>query len=290
VRNDKEVLQEIKTWGLANPAVRTVILTSSRANPNATPDLLSDYDVEVAVSDRDSFLQNEDWLTVFGKILAVIREDKDDFSMCLVLYKDYVRIDFTIYDLRYLKKFGEQHRLPQHWDIGYTILIDKDKIASALPAPGHTAYVISRPSNDDFALLVNDFWWDSTYVAKSLWRNELYYAKYMFENVIRFSYLQKMIEWHIGCQYNWQVGTNKYGRAFKKYLDAETWAKLQKTYTGSGINENWDALFATTELFRQLATTLAGKLNYPYPQKTDDEIMAYLVKIKGLGTDAIDIQ
>jgi aminoglycoside 6-adenylyltransferase len=279
----------MKTWALANPEVRTVILTSSRTNPNADPDLLSDYDVEVAVNNRQKFLKNEDWLNAFGEILALIREDKDDFSMRLALYKDYVRIDFTIYELIYLEKYSGQAGLPEHWDIGYIVLVDKDKMLSVFQHPTYTSFRIKQPTQDDFLSLVNDFWWDCTYVAKSLWRDEIHYAKYMLDNIIRFSYVQKMIEWHIGLQHHWKVTTNKYGRSFKKYLDSETWKKLEATYEGSGIKENWDALFATTELFRELALILARELNYDYPQKTDSEIMAYLIKIRGLGRDAIDL-
>ena len=290
MRNDKEVLKEIKNWGLTNQDVRTVILTSSRANPNGHVDLFSDYDIEVVVRNREKFLSNEEWLSAFGEILTLIWEDNDEFSMRLVLYKDYVRIDFKMYELTYFKKHGEQIELPGNWDNGYNLLVDKDGISSSFASPGYTAFIIKRPTTDEFSSVVNDFWWDITYVAKSLWRDEIYYAKFMLDNIIRFSYLQKMIEWNIGLRHNWQVTTNKHGRFFKQYLDAETWAELQTTFAGSEIEENWNALFATTQLFRQLATKIAAELNYSYPKKTDIEITAYLKKIKALDKNAFEIE
>lgn len=278
------------TWALANQQVRALVLTGSRADPNASRDLFSDYDVELLVNNRDFFLINENALTVFGEALSSYREDHEDFSMRLILFKDYVRIDFKIYELAYLKKYTDRDELPEHWDIGYKIIEDKDEALSGFINPSFTAFLINKPNENEFIAVVNEFWWDATYVAKSLWRNEIHYAKYMLDHVIRFSYLQKLIEWHIGLAHHWRVSTNKHGRFFKKYLDHETWQQLEATFAGSGIEENWNALFATTRLFGQLARNMAKELNYFYPQKTEDEISAYLQKIRKLDQGATDIK
>lgn len=290
MRNDKQIVKEIKAWGVANPEIRAIILTSSRANAEASPDLFSDYDVEVTVQNKERFLRNEEWLSAFGEILTSFREDKEDFSMRLVLYADYVRIDFKIYEIDYLERSVGQTALPEHWDTGYRFLLDKDGISAGFISPSHSAFIIKQPVSDEFSTVVNDFWWDITYVAKSLWRDEVYYAKFMLDNIIRFSYLQKMIEWDVGLRYKWEVTTNKHGRFFKKYLDTDTWERLQKTFAGNSIEDNWTALFETTALFRQLATTVASALNYVYPQGTDTKIPAYLEKIKALDKDAADIR
>ena len=290
MRNEEQVLKEIKTWVFASQNVRAAILTSSRANPNAPTDLFSDYDIELIVSKREDFLINDEWLSALGEILSSYCEDSDEFSMRLVLFKDYVRIDFKVYERAYLERYKEQTELPEHWDIGYKILADKDSALSGFIRPSFTAFVISKPTEKEFLSVINEFWWDATYVAKSLWRNEMLYAKYMLDSVVRFTYLQKMIEWHIGLAYHWRVSTNKHGRFFKKYLDCENWEKLQATFAGLGIEENWNALCATTKLFSQLAKAIAKELDYSYPQKTDDEISAYLGKIRKLDKDAVDIK
>ncbi|MEJ7678970.1 MAG: aminoglycoside 6-adenylyltransferase [Segetibacter sp.] len=172
---------------------------------------------------------------------------------------------------------------------GYKVLLDKDQITLNLKPPAYNSFVITKPSKEEFSATVTDFWWDTTYVAKSLWRNELIYAKYMLDSIIRFSYLQRIIEWYIGFQYNWKITTNKYGRFFKLYLDAETWSELEKTFAGSETEENWNALFATSNLFRRLAMIIAKETNYSYPHKLDTEITGYLNKIKALDRSATDI-
>lgn len=50
MRNPTEVLEEITNWAERNNDVRAVLLTGSRASPTAITDLLSDYDIEIAVN------------------------------------------------------------------------------------------------------------------------------------------------------------------------------------------------------------------------------------------------
>lgn len=290
MRKEKEILKEVAQWASNNKEIRTVILTGSRTSPEIGIDLFSDYDIEIGVNDLTDFLENEEWLSFFGNVLTCIRKEYEGFWMRMVLYKDYVRIDFKIYAITYFEQLVEREELPKHWDRGYFILIDKNGITKDLKLPTHSSYTIRKPTEDEFLVLVNDFWWDTTYVAKSLWRNELYYAKYMLDSIIRFSYLQRMIEWNIGLRYNWAVSTNKNGRFFKRYLSEESWIELEETFCGSAIEENWIALFATIRMFRQLAATIATELHYSYPKKTDIEIGEYIEKIRSLNRNATDIE
>ncbi len=289
MRNEEEILNEIKTWALARDDIRGVILTGSRANPNAPTDLLSDYDIELLVNKLEKFSLNDQWVSVFGEILHSYREDQADFSMRLILFRDYVRIDFKIYEFSYIEKQKDQKQLPEHWDAGYKALVDKDGAWSDFLSPSFTSFLITKPSENDFLSVIHEFWWDVTYVAKSLLRNEIYYAKYMLDYVIRFSYQQKVIEWYIGLGSNWRIGTNKHGRFFRKHLNEEIWGKLQMTFAGSSKEDNWSALFATTALFGQLTKALAEGLNYFYPQKTANEISDYLEKIRNLDRQGNDI-
>lgn len=287
MRKPDEVLKEIANWAERNDEIRTVILTGSRADPNAPADLFSDYDIEIVVNNPGKFLDNEEWLSAFGEPLIIIHTN-DDFTLRMVIYKDYVRIDFRIYSVKDFEQSNVQTQLPQHLDKGYKILLDKDQITLNLKPPAYDSFIITKPSKKEFLAVVTNFWWDTTYVAKSLWRNELFYAKYMLDSVIRFSYLQKIIEWQISMQHNWQI-SNKYGRFFKQYLDTATWRELENTFAGSDIEENWNALFATSNLFRRLAMSIAAETGYSYPQKLDTELTAYLNKIKNLDKGATDI-
>ncbi len=288
MRSDNEVLEAVVSWGKENKDVRTILLTGSRANPAARVDLFSDYDIELVVNNPNLYLNNEAWLTAFGEPLAIIRVD-ETFYLRMITYTNYVRIDFRVYSLKEFKHAAELVKVPPNWDIGYRVLLDKDGLTNTMKPPTHTSYIITKPIEEEFLAVITDFWWDTVYVAKSLWREELFYAKYMLDNIIRFSYLQKMIEWYIGMQHNWQVTTNKNGRYFKKYLDKKTWTALENTFCGSDIAQNWDALFQTLHLFRKLATMLATAMNYTYPYQLDNNITRYLQKIKNTDRSVTDI-
>ena len=158
----------------------------------------------------------------------------------------------------------------------------------ALPKPTYTSYDISQPTEEEYVDLVKDFWWDTTYVAKSLWRGELFYAKYMFDGLIRNRYLLKMLEWYIGSKSNWLVNTNKSGRWFKQFMDKKTWKEAEKTFADSSIEKNWEALFVTTRLFKRIAIELARQLNYKYDSDLEKNISKYLRKIQKLEKNATD--
>jgi hypothetical protein len=58
--------QRLVAWGEAHPSVHAMILTSSRAKPNGRADMLSDYDIIVAVRDTAEFLTTDSWVSAYG--------------------------------------------------------------------------------------------------------------------------------------------------------------------------------------------------------------------------------
>jgi len=57
---------------------------------------------------------------------------------------------------------------------------------------------------------------------------------------------------------------------------------LECTYTGAGIEENWDALIKTIALFRKVAVEVGESLGYTYPMDLDRNMMLYLTKIRNM--------
>jgi aminoglycoside 6-adenylyltransferase len=48
------------------------------------------------------------------------------------------------------------------------------------------------------------------------------------------------------------------------------------------VEENWDALFRTMELFRRVAIEVGDALGYRYPQKADDVAVAHANAVRTL--------
>jgi aminoglycoside 6-adenylyltransferase len=65
------VLRDLIHWADRQEAVRAMLLTSSRAEPDAPVDIFSDYDVVLVVRDLHPFFEERSWLQDFGDILVV---------------------------------------------------------------------------------------------------------------------------------------------------------------------------------------------------------------------------
>lgn len=266
-------------WCETNDNIRTVILTSSRANPNSSTDILSDYDIELYVNEILPFSTNDDWLKLFGPIMFrwPLKPESTwsaNWLTRLIQFRDGTRIDFQITEQK-----PEYH---SNFDAGYKVVIDKDNNTVNIKKADYKNLFIKKPTQLEFQKKVNAFFWDILYVAKSLWRDELFYAKYMFDNVIRFNFLQIIVEWYIGLNHNWEISTNKCGRYFKQYLEPEIWKQIEETFTGAQISENWKALYKMIEIFSLLAKNISKRLNFDYPDELEKNVIDYIKKIQFL--------
>jgi aminoglycoside 6-adenylyltransferase len=284
---DDDVINSLITWGKSQARVRAVLLTSSRAGSGAPVDILSDYDPILYVTDTAPFVDDEGWLQDFGDILVMFRDQRDEYGMRqyarLVLYDGGTKIDFTIAPVGMLEKVLEEPALPDYLDIGYRVLLDKDQLTARMPPPSYRAHIPSKPTEQAFRKLVEEFWWDSTYVAKHLWRHELFPAKYMLEQVLKLNHLVPMLEWSIEIAHDWSLRPGKEGRWLKPRLPTAVWSALEDTFVGAAVEDNWEALFRTAEVFRATALDVARNLGYEYPREADAKVSAYLRKIRALG-------
>lgn len=281
----EEKLEQIIQWAENNPDIRAALLTSSLVNPYAPVDHFSDLDVELVFNNRTSYEINNEWLNLFGEPISTVEENDSVFegkhAMKMVLYKDHVKVDFKLYQTSEFSKEIQQEILPEDWDLGYKVLVDKDGLTKNLKSPTYQSIMIHQPTEKKFRQLLNDFWWDTSYVAKCLKRGDIFYAKFMSENILRTDYLVPLIEWYIASDYNWNnITTNKHGRLFKKYLSDNLWNRVEATFSGSNIEENWTALFAFADLVHELGTHLAKKLNFTYPEQHEQNIRKYLIEVK----------
>lgn len=273
--SEEEVLARFHQWADENSSVRAAILTGSRVNPQPCVDIFSDFDIEIYVKDLSPYWHSDDWLNAFGSILVRCPwkpgSFKDGWLTRMAVFKEGFRIDFQMTD-------GEL--AADHYIDGYRVLLDKDDMTGGLKAPTFEGYKIKKPSQEEYGKLVNEFWWDSIYIAKSLARDEIFYAKFTFDSNMRFAYFQKLIEWVIGIEHGWSTQPNKYGRFFKKYIAADRWARIEATFAGADSQHNWTAFFNALELFRELAGEVSEYFGYPYPQTLDEEVTEYLKVIK----------
>lgn len=285
-RGEPEVVGRLIRWAREQPLMRALLLTSSRANPSAPVDRLSDYDVIVVVSDSQPFTSDEGWVRAYGTPLVRLpasdaHAGRESLHR-LVLYEDGTKIDYTVWPVALMERMRDAPRLPDVLDVGYRVLVDKDDLTAGLKPPTYTAHIPRKPSEGEFLALVEEFWWETTYVAKNLWRDELLPAKYSFEAVMKLGLLRRMLEWSIEIDHAWSLKPGALGRGLKAHLKPDIWAEVEATFAGADIEENWEALFRTTALFRRIASAVAADLGYVYPRDLDRRVTTYLLSVKSI--------
>lgn len=277
---EADVLGKLVAWGEPEPLVRAMILTSSRARGDETVDALSDYDVIVAVTDVEAFADDTAWTSCYGRPLARWGDEHEVHGLRTyfrgVVYEDGTKIDWSIWPDELLERVAETVELSDDLDVGYRVLLDKDGATSRWKAATHRAHIPPKPSKAEYRALVEEFWWSATYVAKSLWRDELVIAKFALDNDMKLGVLRRFLEWRIELEHDWSVRSGAYGRGLKRALPTDLWAEFERTYVGPGLEENWEALSRTNALFRRVAIEVGEALGYEYPQDVDDRMSALL--------------
>ncbi|MDP5274188.1 aminoglycoside 6-adenylyltransferase [Chengkuizengella axinellae] len=281
MRNENEVMNQILEYAENNEMVRAVILNGSRANPNLKNDIFSDYDVVFLVKDPTFFLEHQDWIQHFGKTIIMQQNSFDDNGekshIFLMIFEDGVRIDLFFRSIKEVNKCLE--------DSLKVTLLDKDNILPEFDPATEEYYYTKKPTKQKFEKDCNNFWWCSTYVAKSIWRDQLSYAKYIYDVIMK-DHMRDMISWYIGSKKNWEVNSGSLGKHFKQQLPEELWNSFEKTYSGSNYEEIWESLFEAGKLFRKIGLETAEQLGYEYPFEDDEKVTEYLKKIKELPKDA----
>ncbi len=282
MRTEKHVIDQVLAFARRDEMVRAVVMNGSRVNPNVPKDIFCDYDIVYYVTSPRHFLEDQSWITTFGEL--IILQQNDDFYhgvegfIFLLLFTDGVRIDLSFAALSELAYVAE--------DTLAVVLLDKDQRISRLPPPSEAGYYTPKPSPKEFAETVNEILWCSNNIAKGIWRDELPYAKAMFDEVVREPIL-KMLAWYAAMQQDWKLNTGKFGRRLKRYLPQEIWEAYVKTYAGAGYPETWQALFEALRLVRQVGLELADNLGYAYPLEDDRRVNVYLRQVQALPQDAM---
>ena len=288
-----DFIPTLNQWAMMRSPIRAMLLTSTRAIPDASVDALSDYDVILIVQDIHPFVTDRTWLNDFGEVLVVywdpIHPDPVfgmDKCANVTQYADGLKIDFTLWSVALFQQIVAAPVLPAELDAGYRVLLDKDHLTATLRSPTFTAYVPKPPSLATYQTLINDFLSDAPYVAKCLWRDELLPAKWCLDYDMKHIYLRQLLEWRMEIDHDWSVTAGFLGKGLKSRLPPDIWAQVEQTFAGALVADNWDALAHTMALFRQVAVEVGAHLGYAYPHDLHQRVTAYVNHIKQLAPPA----
>src|SRR5260370_41883584 len=172
IPQEKEVVDKLVVWGTTHLLIRAMILTSSRTRPDGPVDLLSDYDLILAVSEVESFAFDDAWTFDYGKPMVRWGDQGEMHGLATyfrgVVYQDFVKIDYSIWPVELLERIEASALLPDGLDVGYRVLLDKDGRTAGWKQPSYQAFIPARPTEAEHEALVEAFCGGTTYLTTSL--------------------------------------------------------------------------------------------------------------------------
>lgn len=278
---NQNMLDNIIAWAQKEETVRALILAGSRAR-NEPIDFLADYDISVFVTDIKKYTIDSSWLTALGNTWVVVADkqcfNNTEYPTRLVIFDGGIKVDFAFYSVDLLKDLDEHNKLYQRFARGHKVLLDKDNLAINLHVAPLQKATPQAPTQQEFDVVVQEFFFEVYHVAKYLYRNDLWHAK--FRDWAAKEFLLRMIEWHEHTRHGWEYNTWYLGVHSHVWMGKDTWADLQKVFGSFDAQDSWQALVATIELFRKLATQTAEKLGYQYPINVDKNITGFAQQLR----------
>jgi aminoglycoside 6-adenylyltransferase len=279
MRSEQEILDLILSTAKNDERIRAVILSGSRTNPNAARDIFQDFDILYLVTEVAPFTNDHTWIHRFGELMILqmpeVMQDpppQNDGSFAyLMQFTDGNRIDLTLFPIDKLNQLET--------DSLSLLLLDKDDLFRPFAPPSDSDYLPSPPTAQAFSDCCNEFWWVCPGVAKGLWREEIIYAKHIFDQFVR-DQLMKMLTWYVGMKTQFSHSPGKFGKHLKQYLEPELWEMLEKTYSDADYEHTWEALSTTCTLFRITAIRVAEHFGFVYPYGDDEKVSAHVQHVR----------
>jgi aminoglycoside 6-adenylyltransferase len=158
-----DILSRIVSWAEREDPVRALVLEGSRAEQGQV-DELADYDVNMFITDPGPYTQDDRWISAIADVWVYIPEKVTHhgqvFATRLVIYQAGVKVDFILYSTEVLREFARSDPLSEQYDLGYRVLLDKDRVAADMPAPTLQAFRRGKPTGTTFLECVREFWFE----------------------------------------------------------------------------------------------------------------------------------
>lgn len=282
MRTEDEMYDLILGIAKNDVRVKAVYMNGSRTNENVPKDIFQDYDIVYVVEETKSFIEDKDWIHLFGEILYMqypdenpyYPSDKENSYGWLMQFADGTRIDLTVQSVNYALQHIQDDKLCR-------ILLDKENILPEIETATDRQYWIKKPTEEQYFAVCNEFWWCSNNIAKGLWRKEIPYVQDMTNHIVR-NQLIIMLNWKVGILTEWSVSTGKSAKYLYKWLPEEEWKDFMSTYFDSDIDHAWKAVFCMCDLFETVANYVGERMGWEYNEKEGKGAQAFLEWVYGM--------
>lgn len=274
-------LEKFMTWAREQANIRAVILLGSRAREKSPADDYSDYDLDIYVTDHETYHDDDgSFAHAFGTVWVNRSEPRGDgFQEFMVLYEGGAKLDFSFVAVSQLTQMTATQSLHFIYERGYQVLLDKDQLTTNLPPATGKLAIPPKPTEEDFQKVVHNYLYDVVYIAKQIARRQLWTVKHRDMQTKRT--LLQMLEWHTLARQNWVADIWHDGRFIADWVDGESKKGLDAVFAHYDARDSWRALIAQIALFDRVASETAQHLGYGYPKELRQSIVSYLIEMWG---------
>ncbi len=285
MRSEDEMYSLILEAAKNDNRVKAVYMNGSRTNENVPKDMFQDYDIVYVVEDTQSFIEDKDWIRIFGEILYMqypdenpnYPSDKKNSYGYLMQFADGTRIDLTVQSVTYALDHIQDDKLCR-------ILLDKEHLLPETEAATDRQYWVKKPAKEQYLAACNEFWWCTNNIAKGLWRKEIPYVQDMTNNCVR-PELITMLNWKTGILTGWTVSTGKSSKYLYKWLSEEEWQMLLSTYFDGNVAHAWKSVFNMCKLFENTARFVGEKSGWEYHEREGKAAQDFLEYVHRLSIE-----
>lgn len=286
MRSEQEMYQLLLNIANTDDRILALYMNGSRTNANVPKDIFQDYDVVYVVRETEPFIEDQNWIGKFGRILYMQYPDENPDEPCdrkniygwLMQFDDGNRIDLHVESVPHAREHIFDDKLCK-------VLLDKEHVLPRLPEASDEDYCVRRPSEAQFQACANEFWWCSNNLAKGLWREEMPYVQDMANFVVR-KQLEKMLAWKVGIRTDFKVSVGKSAKYLYRWIDAEEYQGYLDTYFGGAVEEAWAAVLRMCDLFECVSKYVARELGYTYNDEEGKAARGFLEHVRKLPKDA----
>lgn len=292
MRNEQVMMDLILTTAINDERILAVYMNGSRVNEKVKKDIFQDYDIVYVTKDMNSFIEDRNWIDVFGKRLYMQMPEENDYMRgypidinenygYLIQLDDGNRLDLHIQSVEYAKKAILEDKLCE-------ILIDKEGILPDIMKATDEDYYVKKPTEADYFCCCNEFYWITNNVAKGLWREEITYVFDMIHGYLRPQLIQ-MIAWNIAKDHHFKCSIGKSGKFLQQLMNPYDWEQLLMTYCDSQVNHIYESVVLMSELFSANAKKVAESFDFIYDENEAKSSINYMKYVFKLSKDAEEI-
>ncbi len=272
------IKDKVMEFANSNEEVRSLIETGRRQNPSIRSYENNDYHYVFGVSDFEKFKDSHFISTLFDDCLMLQKSDK--LSYTNKINPNNVSYTIVLNDITKIRIFFIKDNTVQDYinqDSQSEILLDKDQVLVGNITKSDVYFRLPKPTRSEFESIVNEMFISALNVAKGLYRKEEIYAIHMFANVRE--NVDKMTGHYIESNYDYSVNIGYNYEYIKTYLQEDHYKKYLETYPLPELENLWNTLFSSCELFRKEGLSVAEALGYEYPKRVDRDIMQKIREI-----------